>query len=116
PVGYQFASYTKPAALLHQLRALLREGDRDVLMEALRAYVAEWAMKHPAPYDLFRTIERFAGRDLDWYWQPWYFEVRSLDHAIGSVEEEGDALVVTVRDEGFVPHPCVVRAEYPDGR
>jgi hypothetical protein len=116
PVGYGFASYTKPSALLHQLRALLREGDRDVLMEALRAYVREWAYKHPSPHDLFRTVERFAGRDLDWYWQPWYFEVRTLDHAIGGVEEVGDELLVTIEDRGFVPHPCTVRARYPENR
>src|SRR5690606_30784248 len=114
PTGYGFASYTKPAALLQQLRAMLMDGDRDVLMEALRAYVAEWAMKHPSPFDFFRTIERHAGRDLDWYWQPWYFEVRHLDHAIASVVEGEDGLVVTVEDRGFVPHPCQVRASYAD--
>ncbi|MGA1608231.1 MAG: M1 family metallopeptidase [Planctomycetota bacterium] len=116
PVGYGFASYTKPAALLHQLRELMRSGDDDVFMTAIRTYVQEWAYKHPTPYDLFRTMERFAGRDLDWYWQPWYFEVRKLDHAVASVETEGDELVVTIEDRGFIPHPCTVEARYAEGR
>lgn len=114
PVGYGFASYGKPAALLHQLRALLRDGERDVLMEAIRTYVREWAYRHPTPYDLFRTIERVAGRDLDWYWQPWYFEVRTLDHALASVEATAAGLTVVVEDQGFAPLPCTVRASYAD--
>ncbi|MGA1524343.1 MAG: M1 family peptidase, partial [Planctomycetota bacterium] len=105
-----------PAALLHQLRELMRSGDDDVFMTAIRTYVQEWAYKHPTPYDLFRTMERFAGRDLDWYWQPWYFEVRKLDHAVASVETEGDELVVTIEDRGFIPHPCTVEARYAEGR
>ncbi|MBI5851373.1 MAG: M1 family metallopeptidase [Planctomycetes bacterium] len=114
PVGYGFASYGKPAALLHQLRAILRDGERDVLMEAIRTYASEWAFKHPSPYDLFRTIERVAGRDLDWYWQPWYFEVRTLDRTLASVTPTDDQLAVVIEDKGFVPLPCTVRATYPD--
>ncbi|MBK8979932.1 MAG: M1 family metallopeptidase [Planctomycetes bacterium] len=116
PYGYEFASYTKPAALLHQLRALLRDGSRDVLLEALRTYVSEWAYDHPTPYDLWRTIERVADRDLDWYWQPWYCEVRTLDHAIGSVIESEDGVVVEIVDRGDVPYPCTVEARYGEGR
>ncbi|MFO1054845.1 MAG: M1 family metallopeptidase [Planctomycetota bacterium] len=115
PVGYNFASYGKPAALLGQLRALLRDGDHDVFMDAMRAYAREWAFRHPQPHDLFRTFERFAGRDLDWYWQPWYFEVRTLDHAIGKVEDDGKRTRVIVEDCGFCPMPCKVAATFADG-
>ncbi len=115
PQGYGFASYTKPAALLHQLRELMRDGDRDVFMEAVRAYVAEWRFKHPSPYDMWRTFERFAGRDLDWYWRSFYFETWTLDHAIAGTEQQGDETIVTIEDRGQVPFPCIVEARYDEG-
>jgi hypothetical protein len=116
PSGYSFAAYSKPAALLHQLRELLRDGERDVLMEAIRTYVSEWRFSHPTPYDLFCTIERVAGQDLDWYWRPWYFETWTLDHAIQSVAATETALRVTIEDQGQVPFPCTVIARWPEGR
>ncbi len=116
PSGYTFASYSKPSALLHQLRELLRDGDRDVLMEAIRTYVDEWKFSHPTPYDFFRTIERVAGRDLDWYWRPWYFETWTLDHAIQSVSATEQGLHVLIADQGLVPFPCTIAARWPEGR
>ena len=57
---FQFASYTKTAAILHQLRGLL--GD-ETFFAAFRRYVNDWAMKHPAPYDVFATFQDVAGID-----------------------------------------------------
>ena len=48
--SFGFASYSKPAAMLHQLRCLL--GD-EVFFAAFRRYASDWAFKHPYPYDFF---------------------------------------------------------------
>ncbi|MEO0477890.1 MAG: M1 family metallopeptidase [Planctomycetota bacterium] len=113
--GYGFASYTKPAALLHQLRGMLMDGERDVMMEAVRTYVSEWAFKHPSPYDMWSTFERFAGRDMDHYWRSWYFETWKLDHAIGDVRSTRSVTRVTIEDRGRIPQACTIRATYEDG-
>ena len=115
PTGFGFASYTKPAALLHQMREMMRDGERDVFMKAIRTYASEWAMKHPTPYDMWATFERFAGRDLDWYWRAWYYETWTLDHAVARVVETDVMTRVTIRDVGRVPMDCTVEVTYGEG-
>jgi len=106
--GYGIASYPKPSALLHTLRALIGE---DAFMAAYRAFLEEWAYKHPTPWDLFNTFERFAGQDLDWFWQSFFYETWTLDHGIESVEVRGGAPVVVVVDYGWAVLPMRLTIE-----
>ena len=105
--GYGIASYAKPATLMVALRSLL---GRETWEEAYRAFIDEWAYKHPTPWDFFNTFERFAGRDLDWFWTSFYFETWTLDHAVSQVDRRADGTtVVRVEDRGFAPYPATVR-------
>jgi hypothetical protein len=107
------ASYSTPAVLLHALRGLVGEGR---FYEAFNAYGEAWVGKHPYPYDLLNAFETALGQDLDWLWTPTLFETWTVDHAVASVEAEGDAVVVTVEDQGRAPMPAPVRVTYADGR
>ncbi|MGE3173444.1 MAG: M1 family metallopeptidase [Planctomycetota bacterium] len=109
---FGFAAYGKPAAILHQLRGLL--GD-ETFLAGFRRYAADWAYKHPYPYDFFHTMSDVAGRDLSGYFRTWLYEAWVLDHAIGSVEAKGDTTRVTVVDRGRAVHPCTVEATFADG-
>ncbi len=109
---FGFASYTKPAAMLHQLRALL--GDA-ACCAAFRRYVADWAWKHPSPYDFFHTFADATGRDLAPYFRTWLFEAWRLDHAIADVVVTNDATTVVIEDRGRALHPCTVEATFADG-
>lgn len=111
--NFGFASYSKTAAILHQTRAML--GD-ETFFAAFRTYVADWAYKHPQPYDFFRSFAASAGRDLEPYFRTWFFETWQLDHAVAAVAEQGDATVVTVADRGRAWHPCIVEATYEGGK
>ena len=108
-----YASYGKPAAMLHALRGIL--GD-EVFFEAYREYVDRWAYKHPSPYDFFNTFEDVADRELDWFWRGAFYEPWSLDHAIASVDTSGGAPVVTIEDRDKLVMPVIVQATYEDGR
>lgn len=110
--NFGFASYGKPAAILHQLRALL--GDA-TFFAAFRRYAADWAFKHPTPYDFFRTFQDVAGQDLEPYFRTWFFEAWKLDHAIANVETKAGRTLVTVEDRGRAVHPCIVEATLADG-
>lgn len=110
--GYGTASYPKPATLLVTLRNLLGE---ETFNEAYRSYVADWAFKHPAPWDFFNAVERAAIRDLDWFWDSWYYQTWRLDHAAGGVRNVDGQAVVRVLDRGFAPMPARVRVELRSG-
>jgi hypothetical protein len=110
--GYGTASYSKPASLLVTLRNLLGE---DTFTEAYQGFIRDWAFKHPSPWDFFNAFERVAGRDLDWFWSSWYYEIWALDHAVGGVETSGTETVITIVDEGFNPMPARVRIHTAGG-
>ncbi|MFL5386866.1 MAG: M1 family metallopeptidase [Longimicrobiaceae bacterium] len=99
------AAYTKPAAVLPALRAVLGDAAFD---RALREYVQAWSYKHPQPWDFFNTFERVAGRDLDWFWRPWFFETGVLDQAVESVRPASGGVDVVLRDRGDVAMPAFV--------
>jgi hypothetical protein len=110
--GYVIASYRKPATLLVTLRGLLGTETFD---RAYRAFITEWAFRHPTPWDFFATFERFAGRDLDWFWTSFYYQTWVLDHAVGAVTTSAGATVVVIEDHGFVPMPARVRIQTTRG-
>ncbi|MEX2583360.1 MAG: M1 family metallopeptidase [Gemmatimonadota bacterium] len=100
------AAYSKPGVLFRALRTIMGE---NAFREALDSYAREWLLKHPSPWDFFSTFERVAGRDLDWFFYPWWFETGVLDHGIASVEGAASGrAVVTIVDEGEVPAPALV--------
>jgi hypothetical protein len=109
---FGFASYGKPAAVLHQLRAML--GDSQ-FFAAFRRYAADWAWKHPYPYDFFHTFEDVAGVDLEPYFRTWFFETWALDHAVAGVEARGGETLVTIEDRGRAQHFAEVEVTYRDG-
>lgn len=110
--GYGTASYAKSASLLATLRNLLGE---ETFLRAYRAFMDEWAYRHPTPWDFFNTFERMAERDLDWFWASFYYETWNLDHAVTSVEAREGETIVTVADRGWAFMPLTVSVETVDG-
>ncbi len=112
--GFQYgtASYPKPATLLVTLRGLLGP---ETFERAYRSFIADWAFKHPSPWDLFNTFEREAGQDLDWFWKAWYYETWLMDQAVASVEHTDAGPLITVEDLGRAPMPLLVRIETTQG-
>lgn len=111
--GYGIASYSKPATLMVALRDLMGWATWE---EAYRAFVSEWAYKHPTPWDFFNTFERFAGRDLDWFWTSFYFETWTVDFdASGVTGSPGNGVKVRVTNRGLAPFPVKVRISTTSG-
>ncbi|HEX6040172.1 M1 family aminopeptidase, partial [Longimicrobium sp.] len=100
------AAYAKPGLLLRALRAEV--GDT-AWARALDTYLREWRFRRPTPWDFFHTVERAAGRDLDTFFYPWWWETGTADLAVERVERPGPGRVrVTVRDRGDIPIPAEV--------
>ena len=105
--GYGIASYNKPATLMVALRQLM---GRETWEEAYRTFIAEWAYKHPTPYDFFNTFERFAEQDLDWFWTSFYYQTWTVDFdAAGVTPGTGGGGTVRVVNRGLAPYPVRVR-------
>lgn len=105
--GYGIASYNKPATLMVALREMMGE---ETWKEAYREFIAEWAYKHPTPWDFFHTFERHAGRDLDWFWTSFYYETWTVDFDAVSVgPRTGGGGTVRIVNRGLAPYPVTVR-------
>ncbi len=110
--AYRTASYSKPATMLHALRGVLGE---ETFRQGLRSYIADWAFRHPYPWDLFHSFESAARRDLDWFWRTWYYETWTLDHALESVRPTAEGTEIVVADRGMAPMPVHLLVTRADG-
>ncbi len=83
---WQFGNnaYGKPATALNILRETVM--GREQFDYAFKKYANRWKFKHPAPADLFRTMEDASGIDLDWFWRGWFFTTDHTDIALTNVE------------------------------
>jgi hypothetical protein len=111
--GYGIASYSKPATLMVALRDLL---GRETWENGYREFIADWAYKHPTPWDFFNTFERVAERNLDWFWTSFYYETWAVDFdAAGVAPATGEPTVVRVVNRGLAPFPVTVRITTANG-
>ncbi|HEX6037946.1 MAG TPA: M1 family aminopeptidase [Longimicrobium sp.] len=107
------SAYLKPGTLLRSLQRTL--GD-SVFFEGMRTFEREWMFKHPYPWDFFNTMERVSGRDLDWFWFPFWYRTVTLDHELANVTPSAGGVQVTVRDIGQAPAPAEIVVTTADGR
>ncbi|PWN08125.1 M1 family metallopeptidase [Rhodohalobacter mucosus] len=110
--AYGVASYPKPASVLIALRGVLGE---EVFNEAHREVVRRWNYRHAYPWDIMNTFEDVSGRDLSWFWRPWYYETWTLNHTISDVLEDGGNTIIRVQDLGNVPMPLTAEITLRDG-
>lgn len=97
----RIASYNHPATAYHVLKLTL--GDT-LFKSTLLEYMNRWQGKHPGPYDFFNTFNEVAGEDLNWFWQPWFFQTGYPDLAISEVNKN----VITIHKNGNYPVPVLL--------
>lgn len=110
--AYGIASYPKPASVLYALRGVIGE---EKFMEAHLELIDRWQYKHPYPWDIFKTIEDVAGKDLSWFWRSWLYETWVLDQSIAGVTTDGSNTIIEIKDLGNVPMPVLLRLTYENG-
>lgn len=110
--AYGIASYPKPASILTALQGVIGE---ERFREAYLTFLKEWEYRHPYPWDFFRTVERVAGQDLEWFWRSWYYETWVLDQGIGEVEQTDAGYRVEIIDYGEIPMPVHLLITLQDG-
>lgn len=99
---YRLASYDQPALAYWMLQDIL---GADMFRKALQEYIHRWNGRHPIPYDFFYTFENVSGRNLEWFWKPWFFERGYPDLAIAGITLENGRQNVTIQKIGNMPIP-----------
>jgi hypothetical protein len=108
PVSYSFTTYSKTPLMLSMLGGIV--GDSAV-QRAHAEWGRAWRFKHPSPWDYMFFMNRALGRDLSWFWYYWLFTTETVDGSIQNVAMNGNRATVTVRQDGGMPSPVVLRVE-----
>ncbi|MGV3539513.1 MAG: M1 family aminopeptidase, partial [Rufibacter sp.] len=104
-------SYPKPAFGYLYVKDLLGE---ELFTKALHHYISNWNGKHPLPWDFFNAMNAGAGRNLNWFWQRWFFDNGVPDLAIAHVQQQNGNYQVTVESVGTKPVPVDLVVTYAD--
>lgn len=105
--------YGKPALGYLAVKDLL--GD-ELFKKALQEYMARWHGKHPIPWDFFNSITSASGKDLNWFWNSWFFENNHIDLAVSSVKAARGTTTLVVKNIGGSPAPFDVVVTYANGK
>ena len=110
--AYGNNAYGKPALGYLALKDML--GD-SLFRTALHGYMDRWNGKHPIPWDFFNSVNDLTGRNLNWFWNRWFFSNGYIDRSIADVRKAGRRYVVTLDNIGGMPAPVDVVATWADG-
>jgi aminopeptidase N len=108
PASYGFTTYSKTPLMLSMLGGIV--GDSAV-QRAHGEWGRAWRFKHPSPWDYMFFMNRALGRDLGWFWHYWLFTTETVDGSIQNVTMDGTRTSVSVRQDGGMPSPVVLRVE-----
>lgn len=72
--------YDKGAWVLHMLRGIV---GRDILMGILRTWGTRFAHESPVTSDFTAVAAEVAGQDLDWFFDPWLYEIGRPEYEYG---------------------------------
>jgi hypothetical protein len=106
---YSFQTYNKAPLMLSMLGGLV--GDAAV-QRAMSEYTKAWSFKHPSPWDYIFFMNRALGQDLGWFWYYWLWTTESVDGSIANVTTSGSRTIVTVRQDGQMPSPVVLKVTF----
>lgn len=110
PAFYGFTTYSKTPLMLSMLGGIV--GDSAV-QRAHSEWGKAWMWKHPSPWDwmffMNNALKSRAGGDLGWFFNSWLFTTESVDGSISNVRTAGGRTTVTVKQDGQMPSPVVLR-------
>jgi Peptidase family M1 domain len=98
----EISIYFRPGLAYHFLRDAL---GKELFAKCMHEYIKRWHGKHPIPYDFFFTFNEVAGKDLSWYWKPWFFERGYPDLGIKNASYDNGKLEIEIAKVGIIPIP-----------
>ena len=111
--AYLSNSYGKGGLCYYVLQDML--GD-ELYFKSLHQYMNDWHGKHPTPYDFFYSINNGSGKDLNWFWQKWFFGWEYPDLAIKKAEKTAEGTRITIDNKGGLPIPVYITITPKSGK
>jgi hypothetical protein len=108
-VMYGFQTYSKTPLMLSMLGGIV--GD-EAVQHAMSEYTKAWSFKHPSPWDYIFFMNNTLKQDLGWFWYYWLWTTESVDGRIANVSTAGARTTVTVRQDGQMPSPVVLKVKF----
>jgi hypothetical protein len=119
-IAYGTNAYGKPSLAYLAVKDML--GD-ELFGKCLRTYMDRWHGRHPIPWDFFYSFNDAAGKNLNWFWNNWFFTMNYLDIGVDSVSpakiaignEFHTGVNVHVKNTGGFAIPFDIVLNYTDG-
>jgi hypothetical protein len=119
-ISYGTNAYGKPSLAYFAVKDLL--GD-DLFGKCLHAYMERWHGRHPIPWDFFNSFDDVSGKNLNWFWNNWFFSNNYIDIGVDSVKpieltsgNQAEKVVeVNIRNTGGFAIPLDIVIGYSDG-
>lgn len=110
--GYGSNKYGRAALGYLALKDLL--GDVE-FRKGLHSFIDNWHGKHPIPWDMYNSFNTATGKDLNWFWNAWFFTYGYIDYSVVGVEKAGNRSTIKIKNLGGFPAPVDVVVTYQDG-
>ncbi len=110
-ITYQMQAYYRSSTALYYLREYLGQ---ELFQKALIEYINRWQGKHPTPYDFFFTFNNVTAKDLNWFWDAWFFHSGWIDLAVENVESIKNGYKIIIQNTGKLPVTFNLNLLYED--
>ena len=88
---------------------------KPLFKKALKEYIKRWHGHHPIPLDFFNTFNQVSKQNLDWFWNPWFYDFGYPDLAIEKVKINNDNINVLIKRIGNIPTRVKLIYKFADG-
>lgn len=105
-------AYGKPAVAYLALKDML--GD-EVFRKCMHGFMQRWNGKHPIPWDMFNSFNALSGKNLNWFWDNWFFSRNYMDIALQQPVFSATSAKLTINNIGGFAIPFDILLEYTDG-
>ncbi len=87
----------------------------EMFRKCLQEYMNRWNGKHPLPWDFFNTFSNVSGKNLNWFWNNWFFGTGYIDYGLGDIKKSSQGYTVSLKNAGGNFAPVDVNIKYTDG-
>jgi hypothetical protein len=95
--SYAVNSYRRPGLALSTLENYL---GLEVMARVMRTYQQRWRYRHPWTPDFIAVVNEVSGRNMDWFFQQFFYSSNVVDYAVTEITTEPLEGKVGIYDEG----------------